>query len=85
MSYNPSTIDTDRRVAAGKGWLALSPVIVFLLLYVAVSVILDDFYKMPIAVALVVASMWAVAIYRGRPLMERIETFSRAAGHFNIL
>ncbi|WP_290078657.1 Na+/H+ antiporter NhaC family protein, partial [uncultured Duncaniella sp.] len=79
------TINTDRRIPPGRGWLALSPVIVFLLLYVMVSVILDDFYKMPIAVALVVASMWAVAIYRGHPLMERIETFSRAAGHFNIL
>lgn len=79
------TIDTDRRIAASKGWLALSPVAVFLLLYVAVSIILDDFYKMPISVALVVASMWAVAIYRGHSLTERIETFSRAAGHFNIL
>ncbi|MDE5953605.1 MAG: Na+/H+ antiporter NhaC family protein, partial [Duncaniella sp.] len=79
------TFDTDRRIPPGRGWLALSPVIVFLFLYVMVSIILNDFYKMPIAVALVVASMWAVAIYRGRPLMERIETFSRAAGHFNIL
>lgn len=77
--------NTDRRVALGRGWLALSPVIVFLLLYVAVSVILNDFYKMPIAVALVAASVWAVIIYRGHPLAARIETFSRAAGHFNIL
>lgn len=29
--------------------------------------------------------MWAVTIYRGRPLIDRIEVFSRAAGHFNIL
>lgn len=79
------TIDTERRIPTVKGLLALSPVAVFLLLYVAVSVILNDFYKMPIAVALVVASMWAVAIYRGKSLTERIETFSRAAGHFNIL
>ncbi|MCM1076289.1 MAG: Na+/H+ antiporter NhaC family protein [Bacteroides sp.] len=79
------TIDTDRRIPPAKGWLALSPVAVFLLLYVAVSVILNDFYKMPIAVALVISSMWAVAIYRGHSLMDRIETFSRAAGHFNIL
>lgn len=78
-------IDTDRRVPAVKGWLALSPVMVFLLLYVAVSIALGDFYKMPISVALVVASMWAVVIYRGEPLMRRIEVFSRAAGHFNIL
>lgn len=51
------TIDTDRRIAASRGWLALSPVAVFLLLYVAVSILLGDFYKMPISVALVVASM----------------------------
>lgn len=77
--------DSSARIAPSKGWLALSPVIVFLLLYVAVSVVIGDFYKMPIAVALVVASVWAIVIYRGRPLAERIETFSRAAGHFNIL
>ena len=82
---NENMVDTDRRVPAGRGWLALSPVIVFLLLYVAVSVILNDFYKMPIAVALVAASVWAVIIYRGQSLAARIETFSRAAGHSNIL
>ncbi len=75
----------DRQVPAAKGWLALSPVMVFLVLYVAVSIAIGDFYKMPISVALVVASMWAVVIYRGVPLMQRIEVFSRAAGHFNIL
>lgn len=64
---------------------ALSPVAVFLLLYVAVSVIIGDFYKMPITVALLMASMWAIVIYRGEPLADRIETFSRAAGHTNIL
>ena len=75
----------SRRVSAAGGWLALSPVLVFLLLYVAVSVIIDDFYKMPIAVALVVSSMWAVIIFRGHSLIDRIDTFSRAAGHANIL
>ena len=72
-------------ITAPRGLLALSPVVVFLLLYVAVSLILDDFYKMPVSVALVVASMWAVIVYSGRPLLKRIETFSRAAGHENIL
>lgn len=75
----------ESRVPASKGWLALSPVFVFLLSYVAVSVIIGDFYKMPISVALVVSSVWAIAVYRGRSLMDRIEVFSRAAGHFNIL
>lgn len=67
------------------GIKALSPAIVFLLLYVAVSIIIGDFYVMPITVALCAASVWAMTIYRGKPLTERIETFSRAAGHSNIL
>lgn len=65
--------------------LALSPVAIFLLLYVVVSVLLGDFYKMPISVALVVASIWAIIVYRGPRLLERIEVFSKAAGHPNIL
>lgn len=75
----------EKRVGAVRGWLALSPVAVFLLLYVVVSVLIGDFYKMPIAVALLVASVWAIMVYRGESLTHRIETFSRAAGHSNIL
>ena len=40
---------------------------------------------MPIAVALLIASAWAIIISRGKPLLKRIEIFSRAAGHSNIL
>lgn len=76
---------SDARIPATSGWLSLSPVILFLLLYVAVSIAIDDFYKMPIAVALTVSSMWAIIIYRGKPLIQRIEIFSRSAGHSNIL
>ena len=78
-------MNPTKPISARQGWLALSPIIVFLTLYVVVSVIIGDFYKMPIAVALTVASMWAIAIYRGHPLLERIDTFSRQAGHSNIL
>ncbi|MCH5347079.1 MAG: Na+/H+ antiporter NhaC family protein [Muribaculaceae bacterium] len=72
-------------VPTRRGLLALSPVALFLLLYVVVSLVIGDFYKMPISVALAVSSMWAILIYRGRPLMERIDTYSRAAGNSNIL
>lgn len=75
----------DNIISASRGWLALSPVILFLLLYVAVSSAINDFYRMPVAVALTVASGWSVAVLRGRPLLKRIEIFSRAAGHTNIL
>lgn len=65
--------------------MALSPAIVFLLLYVVVSVVISDFYVMPVTVALVAASAWALLIDKGRPLTQRIENFSAAAGHTNIL
>ena len=68
-----------------QGLIALSPMVVFLLLYVVVSALIGDFYKIPISVALLVASMWAIVIYRGRPLKERIETFSKAAANSDII
>jgi len=64
--------------------MGISPVIIFLLLYVVVSVVIGDFYRMPFSVALICASVWAIATYKGR-LTERIEVFSRAAGHANII
>ena len=65
--------------------IALSPMIVFLLLYVVVSALIGDFYKIPISVALLTASMWSIAIYTGKPLKERIETFSRSAADSDII
>ena len=65
--------------------LALSPAILFLLLYVVVSLVIGDFYVMPITVALLAASVWGVLIYRGKSLSKRIEVFSSAAAHSNIL
>ena len=68
-----------------NGWVALSPIAVFLLSYVAVSVILNDFYAMPLSVSLLLSSVWAIAIFSGRTLMDRIAEFSRGAAHENIL
>jgi Na+/H+ antiporter NhaC len=72
-------------VSTRRGLAAISPAIVFLTLYVIVSLIIGDFYVMPITVAIVAASVWGVAIYRGKPLTDRIEVFSKAAGNSNIL
>jgi len=68
-----------------QGLLALSPAILFLILYVVVSILIGDFYVMPVTVALMVASVWAVIVCHHHSLMERIDIFSRAAGHSNIL
>lgn len=75
----------EKSISTLRGLLALSPVAVFLLSYVAVSVIVGDFYSMPIAVSLVLASVWAIVIFTGTSLADRIEVFSRSAGHVNIL
>ena len=81
----PAMMENEGRVTVSRGLLALSPMAVFLVSYVAVSLYIGDFYKMPVSVALALASVWAVALCRRLPLLERIEIFSRAAGHSNIL
>lgn len=71
-------------ISLRRGLTGLSPVIIFLLLYVVVSLIAGDFYVMPFSVALLVASAWGVAISKGS-IVERLEVYSRAAGHSNII
>ena len=62
-----------------KGLLALSPLLVFVTLYLVTSLIARDFYKVPITVAFLAASIYAIAITRGN-LFSRINVFSRGAG-----
>ena len=62
-----------------KGLIALSPLMVFILFYLVTSIIAGDFYKIPITVAFMVSSIYAVIIFNGKPLMARINTFSRGA------
>lgn len=66
-------------------FLALTPLLVFLGLYLVTSLIVGDFYKMPIAVAFVVASVYAVCLLRGKSVQERVEVFSAGAADQNIL
>ena len=65
--------------------LALSPIIVLLTIYLAGSIIAGDFYRIPIATAFIVASIYAVAITRGTTLDERIENFSKGAANTRIM
>ena len=68
-----------------KGLLALSPLFVFIFFYLILSLIAGDFYKVPITVAFMVASIYAVAISGTMPLQRRIDTFSRGAGADRLL
>ena len=62
-----------------KGLVALSPLGVFIAFYLVTSIIAGDFYKVPITVAFMVSSIYAIIIHGGRPLRERIDVFSRGA------
>ena len=62
-----------------KGLIALSPLMVFIMFYLVTSIVAGDFYKIPITVAFMVSSIYAVIIFNGKPLMARINTFSRGA------
>lgn len=80
--------DTDHKydaITARRGLLAISPMVVFLAMYVVVSLIVGDFYQMPISVALVSAMIWGVIIHPDGSLSHRIELISNAAGSSNIL
>ena len=66
-------------------FLALTPLLLFLVLYLVTSLVVGDFYKMPIAVAFVVASVYAACLLRGKSIQERVEIFSAGAADQNIL
>lgn len=67
------------------GWWSLSPLVVFLCLYLITSLLVNDFYKVPITVAFLLSSCYAIAITRGLKLEQRIYQFSVGAGNKNIL
>lgn len=85
MSADSNSVRTPHHITTRQGLTALSPVIIFLTLYLAVSAIVGDFYAVPIAVALIVASVVALLCAKGRPLSRRIELFSRSAANTDIL
>ena len=68
-----------------KGLFALSPLMVFIMLYLVTSIVARDFYKVPISVAFVVSSIYAIATTRKGELDARIEIFSKGASTSNIM
>ena len=65
--------------------MALTPLLLFLGLYLVTSLVMGDFYKMPIAVAFVLSSVYAACLLRGMTVQERVEVFSVGAADQNIL
>ena len=72
-------------ITSHRGWLALSPLAVFLTFYLVFSLLAHDFYSVPITVAFMVASAYSLLLLRGMPLNERIRVYSKGAAHSNLL
>lgn len=64
---------------------ALSPLVVFLCLYLVTSLLINDFYKIPITVAFMVSSIYAVATTKGLSLNDRLLQYSAGAANKNIM
>ena len=75
---------TDRKIHSRQGLMSLSPLLVFVVLYLVTSIIAQDFYKVPVTVAFLISAIYAVATTKGT-LNKRVETFSRGAGNSNMM
>ena len=74
----------EKYYLCNDGW-ALMPLVVFLCMYLVTSIIVNDFYKVPITVAFLTASIYAVATTKGLSLNDRILQYSSGAANTNIM
>lgn len=72
-------------ISSRKGLFALSPLIVFLLLYLSLSIIADDFYAVPITVAFMVACLYSLLIMPGQNISKRFGNLSEGAASPNVM
>ena len=68
----------------GSLW-ALSPLILFIVLFLGVGIATGDFTIMPLNVAVIVAAIFGLSIHRKVPFNKKVEVFAKGAGHSNIL
>ena len=85
LSEDARKANSEHQTKPVNGWLALSPLIVFLCVYLVSSLIAKDFYKIPTSSAFLLASIYGIIISRGKTLEQRIAIFSNGAGNKNVL
>lgn len=67
-----------------RGLLALSPLFVFLLLYLFLSLVADDFYAVPLTVAFLAASLYSLVVMKGLTVSQRFEQLTEGATSPNV-
>lgn len=76
---------TPQKIGAIQGLVALSPLIVFLVLYLVTSILVNDFYAMPITVAFMVSTIYSVVITTKVSVEERVKIFTTGSANPNII
>ena len=79
------TANPSRRRPRRNGLLALTPLMLFALLFVGTSLAAADFYAIPMSVVFIVTTAYALAITRGIATDKRLAVFTRGASDANIM
>jgi len=75
----------EERISPMEGLTSLSPLLVFLLLYLALSLWAGDFYAMPITVAFLASCLYSLLILRGRSVEERFAVLTKGASEPSLM
>lgn len=68
-----------------NGLLALSPLAVMALLFIALSFLMHGFHKVPLLVVFILTSVYGLSTLRGMSFEDRLSVFSEGAGNKNLL
>lgn len=88
------------RASTRRGWLAVSPLLLMVVLFLVLGIAAGDFNKVPLVIVFIISSAYALFItnqpdatrpaepelHRGLlPIAERVSVFSRGAGEKNLM
>lgn len=68
-----------------NAFVALSPIGLMLFAYLLGALLAGDFYRIPIAVAFVIAAVYGAFLLKGRSIKERVAVFSEGAANPDVL
>lgn len=68
-----------------SGLIAISPMLFFILLFIGISLLAGNFYKVSLSVVFTIASIYALATLRHRSITDRVKVFSHGAGQENLM
>lgn len=79
------TIKSKKQSQGIKGILALSPLIVFIVLYLTLSIVAGSFSRVPMTVVFLIASVYAIVTSKDFSMRQRIDIYSKGASTPNLV